>query len=196
MLSETELISGIKNRDKQAVQLLVLKFHTQIIKTACHIVNNMDDAEDLAQDVFIEVLESISRFKENSTLSTWIYRITVNKSLNFIRKNKRKQLVRNFGSFFGYSNTETVSVSDEPIAQHDILLENEQQQVLYRAIDSLPPNQRAVFILHKFDELPNKQIAEIMELSVASVESLMQRAKHNLQKHLIYYFAEYSNQKK
>jgi RNA polymerase sigma-70 factor (ECF subfamily) len=196
MLSETELISGIKNRDKQAVQLLVLKFHTQIIKTACHIVNNMDDAEDLAQDVFIEVLESISRFKENSTLSTWIYRITVNKSLNFIRKNKRKQLVRNFGSFFGYSNTETVSVSDEPIAQHDILLENEQQQILYQAIDSLPPNQRAVFILHKFDELPNKQIAEIMELSVASVESLMQRAKHNLQKHLIYYFAEYSNQKK
>jgi RNA polymerase sigma factor (sigma-70 family) len=84
-MTDQELLQGIIDRDKTAVQYLVRRFHKQVIKTAYYFVHDMKDAEDLAQDVCIEILESARNFRGNASLNTWIYRITVNKSLNFIR---------------------------------------------------------------------------------------------------------------
>ena len=192
-MTDQELITGILKRDKQVIQFFVSKYHRQIIKTAFHLLQNMDDAEDLAQDVCIEILDSAASFKGTSSLSTWIYRITVNKSINFIRKNKRKQLVRHFESFFRKGEGNVNSTVKEP-SEHDNTLENnERRQILEKAVNSLPENQKTAFILSKYEELSYKEITEIMNLSLASVESLLQRAKKNLQKKLIVHFAEYSN---
>jgi len=194
-MTDQELITGILNRDKQVIQFLVSKYHKQVIKTAFHLLQNMDDAEDLAQDVCIEIIESARSFKGNSSLSTWIYRLTVNKSLNFIRKNKRKQLVKQFESFFSKGDDNASSRVEEP-SEHDKTFENnERKQILEKAINSLPENQKTAFILSKYEELSYKEITEIMNLSLASVESLLQRAKQNLQKKLIVQFSEYSNKK-
>jgi len=194
-MTDQELITGILNNDKAVIQLLVTKYHKQVIKTAFHFVHDMDDAEDVAQDVCIEILESVGQFKRTASLSTWIYRLTVNKSLNFIRKNNRKQLVKQFESFFYKGDDHSGSGVTEP-SEHDKTFENnERRQILEKAVNSLPENQKTAFILSKYEELSYKEITEIMNLSLASVESLLQRAKQNLQKKLIVQFSEYSNKK-
>jgi len=194
-MTDQELITGIMNHDKPVIQFLVAKYHKQVIKTAFHFLHNMDDAEDLAQDVCIEILESISQFKKTSTLSTWIYRITVNKSLNFVRKNQRKQLFRQFETFFRKGDEDAGSGIAEPSEEDKTFENSEQRQILEKAINSLPENQKTAFILSKYEELSYKEITEIMNLSLSSVESLLQRAKQNLQKKLIVQFSEYSNKK-
>jgi RNA polymerase sigma-70 factor (ECF subfamily) len=194
-MTDQELIAGIIARDKHAVQFLVSIYHKQVIKTAHHFVRNMDDAEDLAQDVCIEILESVQHFKGSSTLSTWIYRVTVNKSLNFIRKNKRKQLLGQVESLFKRTNCLYEQKVPEPSVNDNTFEDKERRHLLDKSINSLPENQRIAFVLNKYEDLPYKQIAEIMNVSLASVESLLQRAKQNLQKRLIHQFSEYSNKK-
>lgn len=194
-MTDQELITGIMNNDRTVIQFLVSKYHKQVIKTAFHLLQNMDDAEDLAQDVCVEIIESIATFKGTSSLSTWIYRLTLNKSLNFIRKNKRKQLVKQFETFFRKGENHSESSILEP-SEHDNTFENnERKQILEKAINSLPENQKTAFILSKYEELSYKEITEIMNLSISSVESLLQRSKQNLQKKLVVQFSEYSNKK-
>lgn len=191
-MTDQELISGIMSNDRQAVQFLVHKYHKQVVKTAFHFVHNMDDAEDLAQDVCIEILESAGAFRGNSALSTWIYRIAVNKSLNFVRKNKGRQLVRFAGNlFFGDSEAGSKTVA-EPAAYDRSFADSERRIMVEKAINSLPSNQKTAFILHKYEDLPYREIAEIMKTSLPAVESLLQRAKQNLQKKLIVHFDEYA----
>jgi RNA polymerase sigma-70 factor (ECF subfamily) len=194
-MTDQELITGILNHDKTVIQFLVNKYHKQVIKTAFHFVNDMDDAEDIAQDVCVEILESLSQFKKTSSLSTWIYRVTVNKSLNFVRKNKRKQLIGQFESLFFKKEGNTGNQIPEPFSAENDYENTEKKQILEKAINSLPENQKTAFILSKYEELSYKEITEIMNLSLPSVESLLQRAKQNLQKKLIVQFSEYSNKK-
>lgn len=194
-MTDQELIAGIVNRERPAIQYLVSTYHRQIIKTAYHFVQDMDDAEDLAQDVCIEILESAKQFRGSSSLSTWIYRVTVNKSLNFIRKNKRKQLVRQFETFFSSQKQPGEDHNPEPSAENNSLRNEENRRLLEKAVSLLPENQRIAFVLSKYDELPYKEIAGIMNTSVASVESLLSRAKQSLQKKLISHFKEYANKK-
>ncbi len=194
-MTDQELITGILNREKPAIQYLISTFHRQVIKTAYHFVQNMDDAEDLAQDVCIEILESAKQFRGTASLSTWIYRVTVNKSLNFIRKNKRKQLVRQFETFFSNSKQPGTDQNPEPVTENNSLHHEENRRILEKAVNLLPDNQRIAFVLNKYDELSYKEVADIMNTSVASVESLLSRAKQNLQKKLISHFSEYANRK-
>ncbi len=195
LMTDQELITGILNHDKPVIQALVNKYHKQVIKTAFYFVHDMDDAEDIAQDVCIEILEKVGHFNRTATLSTWIYRVTVNKSLNFVRKNKRKQLVQQFESFFYKKDGKSGNAMAEPSSDDNLFENNERKQILDTAINSLPENQKTAFILSKYEELSYKEITEIMNLSLASVESLLQRAKQNLQKKLIVQFSEYSNRK-
>jgi RNA polymerase sigma-70 factor, ECF subfamily len=190
-MTDQELIAGIIARDKHAVQFLVSNYHKQVIKTAFHFVRNMDDAEDLAQDVCVEILESVQHFKGSSTLSTWIYRITVNKSLNFIRKSKRQHIIGQVENLFRRSINGAENKLAEP-SNHDNKLEDKERRLLLdKTINSLPENQRIAFVLNKYEGLSYKQVSEIMNMSIASVESLLQRAKQNLQKRLLHQFSEY-----
>jgi len=195
-MTDQELITGILNRDKFVIQFLVKQYHRKIFKTAFHFVQNVDDAEDLAQDVCLEILESAESFKKASSLSTWIYKLTVNKSLNFIRKNKRKQFVKHFESIFRNENDKTTSTINEPTENDNTFENKERRLILENAINSLPENQKTAFILNKYEDLSYKEITEVMNLSLPSVESLLQRAKQNLQKKSLAQFSEYSNKKK
>ena len=194
-MSDQELIAGILNRDKTAIQQLVSQYHKQVIKTAYYFLKSMDDAEDLAQDVCIEIMESANRFKGESTFSTWIYRITVNKSLNFIRKRKRHYLVEQFETLFWNSSSGNPAGMAEPSENDKGMEEKEKKTLIDNAVSRLPDNQKTAFILSKYDELSYKQIAEVMNVSLASVESLLQRAKQNLQKRLVTHFSEYAIKK-
>lgn len=188
-MTDNELIEGILVRDRKALQYMVEKYQKQVIKTAFYFVGNMQDAEDLSQEIFIEIMNSIETFRRTSALSTWIYRITVNKSLNCLSKNKRRKM---FGWFnFSADNHRTGSVPAEPSVNPQELENKERRQILNKVISSLPKNQRIAFVLHKFDEMSYKEIATVMNISLSSVESLIHRAKENLRNRLHLQFSEY-----
>jgi RNA polymerase sigma-70 factor (ECF subfamily) len=156
----------------------------------------MEDAEDLSQEVFLEILKSISRYKKNASLYTWIYRITVNKSLDHLRRQKKRNIFQTVGSFVRVSS-DGIKRDDNKLAAMDTRHEdNENRKILDNAVNSLPENQKIAFILNKYEEMTYKEIAEIMDLSLSSVESLIHRAKLNLQKKLLNYFSEYGTYNK
>jgi RNA polymerase sigma-70 factor (ECF subfamily) len=173
--------------DRRAFAVLVATHQDRVRSTCYRFVSNREDADDLAQEVFVQVYESLHHFREEAELSTWIYRIAVNKSLDFLRRQKRKKRIAwlvSFGNEEGGDGVFLPSDNDP----HRELEEKELNAILDAALAKLHENQRAVIILSKLEGFPMKEIATIMDLSVSSVESLLHRAKENLRKELARYF--------
>lgn len=191
-MTEQELIRGIIAGDREAVSSLVETYQKRVIKTAYYFLGNMEDAEDLAQEVFLEILNSIGAFRQSSALSTWIYRITVNRSLNAVKKNKQRQVFTRLESMFGITKPGKNHHLHHFAEEDNSLADDETRTLLKETIASLPANQRTVFILCKYEEMSYKEIAEVTGLSLSSVESLQHRARLNLQKRLAGHFSEYS----
>ena len=195
-MTDKELTDGLIIQRKEAIEYMVDKYQKNVIKTAFYFVANMEDAEDLSQEVFLEILKSVGRFKKNSTMNTWIYRITVNKSLDHLRRQKRRDVIHQISTFIRVSNDGTNRNDSEPVIMDTQNEDREKRGILDSAVNSLPDNQRIAFILNKYEDLAYKNIAEIMNLSLSSVESLIHRAKLNLQKKLVNHFSEYANKNK
>ncbi|WP_321348315.1 sigma-70 family RNA polymerase sigma factor [uncultured Draconibacterium sp.] len=182
---DTEIIEQLKQGNQLAFKKLVDTHQKLVVNTCYGLVQNREDAEDVAQEVFVEVYRNIEKFRSDSKLSTWLYRIAVNRSLNHIRDNKKHKWFQAFDDEEQGKNRELLQAktanSDEP--EYD--LENKQRAIILKeSINSLPKNQKVAFTLSKYEELSYQEIAEVMDLSVSSVESLLFRAKKGLQKKL------------
>lgn len=187
-MNEQEIIKGLLEKDENAFRKVVETFRKNVYHTCFGFVHNKQDAEDIAQDVFIELYRSVSKFRGDAKLSTWVYRICVNKSLNHIRKYKNSKLLYPIEILFGGLKDEDSRVEMiEPSTHEDNVERKELKKVLHHAIDSLPESQRTAFTLSKFDDLSYNEIAEVMETSLSAVESLIHRAKLSLQKKLLKY---------
>lgn len=178
------LIKEVEAGNRLATKQLVDTFQVKVYNICFSLVHNIHDAEDITQEVFIEVLQHLHKFRGDSELVTWIYRIAVNRSLNFIRKNKKLRWWKQVDEFLSFTNNENI----EPAETVQPAERDEEKLMLYKAIDSLPENQRLAFTLNKIDELPYIEVARIMDVSHAAVESLLHRAKLNLQKSLRKYY--------
>jgi RNA polymerase sigma-70 factor, ECF subfamily len=184
---DKQLLQGLKDKNEVAFKNLVDLYQEFILNICFHFLNNREDAEDIAQDVFIEVFHSAKHFRGDSRLSTWMYRIAVNKSLNYLRSKKKYSWIERLENMI--TPGENLRVEADKSYEGDFHLEHKQQnKILYSAINELPDNQRTAFTFHKFENLPHKEISEIMDISVSAVESLIHRAKFNLQKKLYRYF--------
>lgn len=169
------------NQDKIAeFEKIVIKYQTMVFRTAIGFVHQKEDAEDLAQEVFLNAYKSWNNFRGDSEISTWLYRITINLSLNFIEKSKRKNFLQLTGDALIYLFNRD---SGEKNPQQQIEI-SEQEKIIKATIDSLPEKQRIAFVLSRYDDLPQKEIASIMNISEGAVEQLLQRAKANLQRKL------------
>ena len=169
------------------------QYKALVYNVALSYVQNTEDAEEITQDVFIQLFQSIDTFKQQSTLKTWIYRITINKSLDFL---KHKKSQKRFFIFGKRSENEYEIQNISSFEHPGILLENkEKSKMLFEVINQLNENQKTAFILSKIDGLSNPEISVIMELSISSVESLLFRAKDNLKKKLGNKFDEYRKKK-
>lgn len=167
----------------------IVENHQEKVRNTCfRFVKNPEDADEVAQDVFIQVYESLSHFREESDLSTWIYRIAVNKSLDFIRKKKRKKRFAQLTTLFGFGEEKEEIIIPAEDNPHQELEEKERKQILDAAVNKLPENQQTAITLSKYDGFSNKEIASIMKLSLSSVEALIHRAKKNLHKQLYNYY--------
>lgn len=187
-MTEHELIAALQQNKSDAFGELVERYKDQIVSTCFNFVHNQADAEDLAQEVFIEVFKAIERFRGDASISTWLYRIAINKSLNFVKKHKRLRWIRNLQTAFS-SDEKAQEVPDAKTADpHADLEQSERVHVLTNAIDSLAENQKIAFNLSKFEGLSYKEIAKVMGTSVPAVESLLNRAKKALQNKLHSYY--------
>ena len=190
-MTENELIRGVIERDRASVTCLVETYQKKVIKTAYYFLGNMDDAEDVAQEVFLEILNSMKNFRQSSSLSTWIYRITVNRSLNTVKRNKQRQIFTRIEKIFGLSNEGKNGLPNGTTVENNTISDRETRKLLKETISRLPGHQRTVFILSKYEEMSYKEISEVTGLSLSAVESLLHRAKMNLQKKLACHFSEY-----
>lgn len=189
VLNEWNLIERLKTGDEAAFKEMVETSQGLVYNTALGIVQSPEDAEDVAQEVFVQAYESIRSFKGESKLTTWLYRITVSKAMDHLRKKKRKKRFAFVQSLFG-PNEELVH--DPPDFVHPgVSLDNkEKAKELFKAIDMLPEKQKIAFTLNRIEGLSYQEISEIMNLTVASVESLLHRARKNLRKNLETYYLQ------
>lgn len=183
-MSDKELLEGVIQGERKSFTALYNKFHAQVFKTAFGYFHNNFDAEEMVQDVFIEVYRSAGRFNYKSSLGTWIYRITVNKSLDRIRFQKSAKRFSFFSALlFDEDNRHTENIADT--SNHGLEADNrESGMIIRKAMDKLPETQRTAFVLTQVEDLSGKEAAEIMNTSTKAIESLIQRAKVNLRKEL------------
>ena len=154
--------------------------HSKMVFNLClNYLHNNEDAEEATQDVFIKVHDKIAGFRAESSVKTWIYRITITHCLDVIKAKNRQKRFGFMQSLFGKSGEELIPHKNfnHPGVE---LEDKESVKHLYQLIDELPENQKTALILKSMDGLAGKEIAEIMKLSEKAVESLLSRAKQNL----------------
>lgn len=178
MASDSDLVIRLKKGDGIAFAEVVAFYKSRVLNICYRFVLNREDAEDIAQEVFIEVYNSIKNFREDSKLSTWIYRIAVSKSLDELKKRTRKKRISSIGRTLGLEKlTQMLPGNDRP---DKVMEDQEDFELLLKALDRLHESQRIALTLSKIEGYSNKEIAEIMQTSLTAVESLIYRGRQNL----------------
>jgi RNA polymerase sigma-70 factor (ECF subfamily) len=179
-MDEREIIKAILKGDTSKFRLLIDQYQPLVFSTLIGFVHNNEDAEDLTQEVLISVYKSLRGFKAESQFSTWIYRITVNMALNFVHRQHRRNIWQETLSLW----QNQIDKPTEDKNPEEQMLKSEREILIQKAIDALSSKQRTVFILSRYDDLSQKEIAAVMHISEGAVEQHLQRAKQNLQKKL------------
>ena len=188
-MSEQNLIDQLQVGNQAAFSRLLDDYQQKVFGTCISFIPNKEDAEDVAQEVFLEVFKSISKFKGDSKLSTWIYKIATNKCLEFIRKKNSKKRFAFMHTILGNEVPLDKTNYFTEVNHPGILLENkEKSAIIFKAINTLPESQRVVFTLAKIDGKSYQEIIEITGRSLSSVESVMFRAKKGLQEKLANFY--------
>ena len=175
-LQENELITALKQKDETAFKWLVENYQNRIYATVLNLLQDADEAEDALQETFIQVFESVQTFKQGSSLYTWVHTIAVRKCIDRIRRYKtRKALLGWLPSWMPQEKTPTFN-------HPGVAIENkEKAALLFKALNTLPQNQRVAFTLIKIDGIGYKEVCGIMGMGTKAVESLVSRAKQNMQ---------------
>lgn len=173
---DQDLLAAAGNGSAGAFQNLYDRYSAKVFNTAIGYLQNEHDAEEVVQDVFIKIHKNANKFNGLSAVNTWIYRITINTSLDHLKKRKRNSFL-----IFGED------VKESPTYVHPgVLLENKEASIaLFKVIHTLKGNQKTAFILSFIELLPRQEVADIMGLKLKAIESLLQRAKNNIKPQLI-----------
>ncbi len=180
MLPEN-ILEMVAAGDNMALRMFYEHYKARVYNTCLSYLQNVEEAEEVTQDVFVEVFQSASRFLGRSSVATWVYRISVNKCVDRIRYKGRQKRFAFISSIFGQTGE---VIHDQHVFEHPgVKLENkERSKMVFAAIKQLPENQQTAFILRQIEGLSQREIAEIMDMTEKAVESLLQRAKANLRK--------------
>ncbi|HOQ06184.1 MAG TPA: sigma-70 family RNA polymerase sigma factor [Clostridiales bacterium] len=178
--NERLLISKAKAGDVAAFEQLIEAYQKKVYNLALRMTGNQEDAADLAQEAFIRVFRSISGFKEQSSFSTWVYRITTNVCLDEIRKRKNRKVISiDEDIHMDDGEMRRQIVSDDPLP--DELAERaELRSIVNDAINSLPEDQRIVITLRDLNGLSYEEIAQILDIPGGTVKSRINRARQAL----------------
>jgi RNA polymerase sigma-70 factor (ECF subfamily) len=178
------LVKRAKSGDYQAFDLLVLKYQSRLISTAFKFVKDVQISEDIVQDSFIKAFKALESFREDSSFYTWIYRITVNTSKNFLVSKKRKSELLNSDL------SEEASYEIEPVEAYspeDLLQATQLKKVITETIDQLGEDTRTALTLRELDGLSYEQIADVVNCPVGTVRSRIFRGREEIDKAISQY---------
>ncbi|MFA6001388.1 MAG: sigma-70 family RNA polymerase sigma factor [Thermoleophilia bacterium] len=190
--TDTELIERIGKSDNEALETLVSRYEGRVYNLAYRMLGNRDDAEDVLQDTFFNVIRSLGKFQSRSSFSTWLYRVATNAALTKLRQRSRRD--KSESEFLDEANSVQqmahagIKLTDWSESPSEKLLNNEARQVMDEAIAELPEMYRVVFVLRDVEGLPAAEVAEVLGLSVAAVKSRLHRARLYLRNRLSAYF--------
>ena len=173
---EQELVQAILNGDKQRYSEIVRCYSTSIANLCYKLAGEKIEVDEVVQEVLVELYLSLPRFRFGSKLSTYVYRITVNTVAKKLKK---------LGRFFRMSDfTENTNIQLRQNSVEETIVNNDRQNELLKALEQLKYEQRTALTLFYYEELSYKEIASVMNITVAKTESLIFRAKQNLKKML------------
>jgi RNA polymerase sigma-70 factor (ECF subfamily) len=183
-LDDLELVRRAQKDDIRAFDELVHRFQERVYATIYHMTSNHEDANDLTQETFIKAFRALKSFKGDSSFYTWIYRIAVNKSINFLKQRKnRYQISLNDVEFNAENDPELVGLTSEKTPRRDLNL-SELQEKLNAAMQKLSEHHRMVVTLHDIQGLSHEEIGKIMDCNVGTVRSRLFYARQQLQAYL------------
>src|ERR1700691_5462351 len=184
---ETALVARARRGDLQAYDELVKRYQERIYATIYHMTSNHDDANDLAQESFIKAYQALKSFKGGSSFYTWLYRIAVNKTINFLKQRKNKyHLSLNDLDFNAENDPDLVALISHKTPLRDAGL-SELQKKLNEALLKLSESHRMVVVLHDVQGQSHDEIAEIMGCNIGTVRSRLFYARQQLQGYLAEY---------
>jgi RNA polymerase sigma-70 factor (ECF subfamily) len=195
-ITDLELIAKFQKGCTFSFETIVSRYETKVHNLAMRLTRNPEDAEEVLQDVFVTVYRKISGFEGKAKFSSWLYRITVNAAFMKLRKRKQDQSV-SLDDMLPHLQNKAITQRNAFGARSDSLaLNNEIKNALEGAIDKLPEEYRAVFILRDIDGLSNKEVGEILDLSIPAVKSRLHRSRLMLRKKLKRFYEDYTNETK
>jgi len=178
--SDELLIANVTAGNEKAFAELVRRHHVKILNLINYFINDPLSSEDICQEVFLRVWKHAAKFKGKSKFSTWLYRIVINLCLNH-KRDRKKEISISYtttNSTADYASQEMSSTSQE--SPHQLLEKNERERIVNQSLQFLPAKQRMALILSKFNGHSYAEIADLMNVSIPAVESLLFRAKQNM----------------
>jgi RNA polymerase sigma-70 factor (ECF subfamily) len=194
-ISDVGLVDEFKAGDISAFEEIISRYESKVMNLALRFTRNQEDAEEVLQDVFTTVYRKIDGFRGQSAFSSWLYRIVVNAAFMKLRKRKQTQTVSidDLAPAVKQYCMERDAVTNQHL--HNVAISRELQEVLQRAIDRLPDQYRAVFVLRDVDGLSNQETGEILNLSIPAVKSRLHRSRIMLRKKLQRYYEDFTGNK-
>ncbi len=195
-VSDMELIEKFTKGCTASFEELIGRYETKVSNLAMRLTRNAEDAEEVLQDVFVTVYRKIEGFEGKAKFSSWLYRITVNAAFMKLRKRKQDHSV-SFDDMLPHLQNKAITQHNAFGARSDALaMNNEIKDTLEAAISKLPEDYRAVFVLRDIDGLSNKEVGEILDLSIPAVKSRLHRSRLMLRKRLRRFYEDYSDDSK
>lgn len=194
-ISDVGLVDQFKEGNVAAFEEIITRYESKVMNLALRFTRNQEDAEEVMQDVFTTVYRKIDGFRGQSAFSSWLYRIVVNAAFMKLRKKKQNQTVsmEDLAPAVKQYCMERDSITAKQ--SYNIAVSRELQEVLQRAIDKLPDQYRAVFVLRDVDGLSNQETGQILDLSIPAVKSRLHRSRIMLRKRLHRYYEDFTGNK-
>ena len=184
MQEDQELIQKAREGDSEAFRELLERYGRKVYYLALDLTGSPQDAEDLSQDVFMKVCQSLHTFRGEASFGSWLYRITVNTNINHYRRKAFQALktVETMDDQIWNQHHTSTNHNPEKNAESSIM-----QQHIHKALDGLTPREHSIFVMRHYQDMPLKEIAEALQIRVGTVKSTLFRALQRMQKTLSFY---------
>ena len=181
---EKVLIKKSKKGDAQAFEELILSYHKKVLNLAYRMLGSVSDAEDAAQEIFIKVFRTLYSFNERSAFSTWLYKVATNVCLDILRKRKRQNggAMVSINRYNSQDDEYELPIEDRAPSPYEEAQKKEAMRALNSALDLLGEEQRAVIVMRDINGLSYEEIADVMECSLGTIKSRINRSRLALRK--------------
>jgi len=184
-LSDAEVMLRVKAGDESAFEYLLQKYRRSMVSFMYRMAHNSAAAEDLAQEVFLRVYRSRGSYEASAKFTTWLYRIATNLAVNYARDTRRERPENTVSLDEPADNTgRTMDIPDASLTVEEMLVRQERLAAVRQRVQALPERQRMAVVMHKYQQMDYRQIAEVLKLSESATKSLLFRAYETLREQM------------